>query len=505
MNDSLDDVNEVDIDFLSCALAVAQTVHGDGYSEIIETVAVLYAKRGDSDRAVELADPIPDPYLRDRAIGAIATNSVDAETSDFASDLLDSIEDPSLHELALEQIAIKYAERGDFDRAKAIANDLVNAGTVLGEIALIYANNGLFPEALDLANTIELAVTRATTLGQLASLAAKKERKDEAVALLEEAVAATGEIEFADDHVYGLVGLASVFEELGDKERAFELLVEANARCAEIEDSSAAGISATSVRDEALSQVAGGLSNLQFLEKADLVLEVIEDPFQFSQATLQLALAYQKSEQHEKAAELLDQAVEITSEEQVWSEQAVHTRNNLLAKLAYAYATCDNYEESLKVAQTIDSSSIKVSVLTEIAKKGIPAGLRATQVTELMPDSTAKSSCWLAINEVLVAANETEPAENAIGWSIAEAETIQIPYEKSLAMGEIAVRLMASDQPGRANDLFAKAILSIEEIEGNYQKARALLNLAQKYQSADRKLTDAERDQLQSIVNRLES
>jgi tetratricopeptide (TPR) repeat protein len=505
MNQSPDDINETDIDFLSCALAVAQTVHGDGYSEVIEAVAVLYAQRGDLDRAVELAGAIPDPYLRDRAIGAIAANSVEPETSDFADDLIDSIEDPSLHELALEQIAIKHAERGDFERATSIANDLVNAGTVLGEIALIYDNKGLFPDALKVANTIELAVSRATTLGQLASQAAKKERKDEAITLLEEAVTTADEIEFAEDHVYGLVGIAGVFEELGDKERAFNLLLEAYALCEDIESSPAAGISPTSVRDEALAQIVAGLSNLQFFEKADEVLENIEDPFQFSLATSQLALAYQKSEHPEKAEALLDQAVEITSEEQVWSEQAVHTRNSLLAKLAYAYATCGNYEKSLRVAQTIDSSGIRVSVLNEIAKKGITSGLRATHVTDLLPDSTAKSSCWLSIRDALVAANEPELAENAIRQSIANAEEIEIPFERSLAVGEIAMRFVNTDQGGRANALVRKAILSIGEIEGNFQKARALLDLAQKHQSIEREVTEADRNLLQEIVNRLES
>ena len=272
-----------------------------------------------------------------------------------------------------------------------------------------------------------------------------------------------------------------------------------------MESSSAAGISATSVRDEALAQIVGGLANLQFFEKADEVLENIEDPFQFSLATLQLALAYQKGEQPEKAEELLDQAVEITSEEQVWSEQAVHTRNTLLAKLSFAYATCGNYEKSLKVAQTIDSSGIQVSVLTEIAKKGIQSTLKPTQVTELMPDLTARSSCWLAINEALGAANETEPAENALRQSIACAEEIQLPYERCLAFAEIGMRVVTTDQPGRANDLLIKATRSIGDIEGNYRKAVALLDLAQKCQSIDRKVTETERDLLQNIVAKLES
>lgn len=155
MNQIGDDDNALGEDILACAAMVAETIDGDEYSEVTEALAVQFAERGELNRAVELAETIPDPYLKDRTLGVVAAFGIGAGLPDYATDLLETIEDPMLRELAIEQIAIKYAQQGKFEESIHIASELVDSAPVVGNIAVIQAIRGMPAEALDLVRSIE--------------------------------------------------------------------------------------------------------------------------------------------------------------------------------------------------------------------------------------------------------------------------------------------------------------------------------------------------------------
>lgn len=112
--------------------------------------------------------------------------------------------------------------------------------------------------------------------------------------------------------------------------------------CDDSDGSPAEGITSTSTKDEMRAQIAGGLVRLELFEQADRVIESIEDPFQFSHATIKLALGYHEHQREKEAEELFSQAFEIIKEERVSGEYGVRARDFLFAELALAYATSNH-------------------------------------------------------------------------------------------------------------------------------------------------------------------
>jgi tetratricopeptide (TPR) repeat protein len=254
MSNIRDDDSVLEQDLLASALAVADTVeNGEERSEIMEAIAVDYAQRRDLSRAVELVESISDPYLKDRALGTVAACSIDAGLPDLASDLLDAIDDPSLLTLAIEQIAIRYAQRGDFNEALETVGELADNTEVISNIAIIYAKSGLAEEALNLARSLDHAMTKASTLGHIATESLNRGRNLEAEELLSEAAEAAKEIDFPEDGAYSIIGIASVYATMGERERAFATLLEAANLCDDIESPSGVGLTATYARDQAVS------------------------------------------------------------------------------------------------------------------------------------------------------------------------------------------------------------------------------------------------------------
>ena len=500
-----DDDSVLEQDLLASALAVADTVeNGEERSEIMEAIAVDYAQRRDLSRAVELVESISDPYLKDRALGTVAACSIDAGLPDLASELLDAIDDPSLLTLAIEQIAIRYAERGDFNEALETVGELADNTEVISNIAVIYAKSGLAEEALNLARSLEHAMTKASTLGQLATESLNRSRNQEAEELLSEAADAIKEIDLPEDGVYSLVGIASVYATLGERERAFATLLEAANLCDDIESTSGVGLTATYVRDQALSHVVGGLAELNFFEKADQVLEHIEDPFQFSDATRSLAQEHHKSGRPKEAEALLAQAVEVAKDPEVTGERGLLLQSEVFARLAYAYAICGHYQESLSVTQLINGTELQTGVLQEIGKAAVSAGLDPSQAAELLPDATKAMSYWLGICDAYLALQQAKHADDALSRAEAAINASDIPYEQSLTLSEIALRLVRMDQPERADRLFCSALSTVGAIEGSYRRASALLSLARKYAEIDREPSEEERDLLRKMLVGLE-
>ena len=466
-------------DLLASALAVAETVEGEEHSELLEAIATEYCRRGDLSTAEELAETIQDPYLRDRTIGTLAALSFDVQEPESANQLLDSIEDPSLVAIAIEQTAISLAQRGEFEEAIRLTDELVDPADALSNIAVLYAQSGAFEAAIEVAKMIEPAHSRTTTFGQIALESVDKGRAEEASELLGEATSAAAEIEFPEDQVYSLAGLASIYEKLGDRESSLDRLMQAHELCGDIESSAGVGITATAGRDQALSQVVGGLAAVNDYSQADSVLEEIEDPFQFSLASMQLAEAYHKDGKQQPAKELLDQAVEIAREPELTGERGIAVREQVLSMLAYRYALCGYFDESLKLAESITGTDQKTSLLVDIGRQLVVAGRDASRAAEFLTDLSKTSTFWMAVSDAYWDANLPEEAARAITKAQASADSIEYAYEKSLALKEIARRLSSREQSERAGIAFGKARMAIETIEVSYKKALALLELAQ--------------------------
>jgi tetratricopeptide (TPR) repeat protein len=500
----MEKLNDESQDLLAAALAVTNTVDGDEHSEIAEAIALEYALRNEIEKAVEVMETVQDPYLRDKGMGSLAVLATEAGDSEFADQLLNSIEDPSLLTVAIEQMAISHAGRGDFETVLQLSSEFADTSLAFGAIAFTYAAKGFPEQAVELARSTESALSRTLAFAEIAQEAITQDNPSLATELLAEATESAAEIELPEDQVDALVAIAKVQEMLGRTEDAYEQLLGAIRVCEEIESTSGV-ITATSVRDHELAIIASALANLKFFEKADEVLETIEDPFRFALGSKELAMAYHKNHREKEAQELLDQALEITEEAEVISEQATALQQEVFANLAYAYAATGQTEKALDVAESVHRVALKHHWLEEIGKVAVQLGFDPATISESFADAASKSSFWLVVSDTYGELNRLEEADEALMQARESAEdSSERPYEQMLAFNEIATRLATKGRLEQASQLFQRTLSTIPTIVSSTRKALVLFDLSRKYRKLGRELNDQESSLLREIVSKLE-
>jgi tetratricopeptide (TPR) repeat protein len=487
---------------LSTAMRVAETVGNlDGYSELASLIAIRYAEAGLLDMAVDLADTIEDPYSREQLLASIAAKCVEFGEDEYAGELLQMIEDPGLYSVATEQMAVKYAEAGAFDRAIEITREMDDSGQTLSKIALIQADGGLFAEALELARSVEDPILKAIALTELAARNLRQNRKAEGAELLPEATAAARKIEFTQDHINILVEIASLYRESEQEEQALQILSRASRLADEFEDERDVSVAQDTRKDDMLATVAAGFARLHHYDKAEPVIEKLEDPFKFSEAAAHLALEYHKAGQSGQALNLLKEALEVVQGEEVYGERGLTLRDNLLAELAVAYSVIGRYEEALQIAEAISSLNLRHSALKEVAKTGVSAGNHDVvfRVAGMAQEPYAKVLYHIEISDALTESGQMELSDRALSQALEGAEILESAFEKALALMEIAVRYAQREQTAKATDLLSQALNTAALIGDEYHKARALIALDDRYRKAGLEPGEREMKVLQEI------
>src|SRR6201988_4199190 len=475
MNDILD---ETPLDLLDCAVAATQSMEGEGYNDVAEALAVPFAERGDIERAIDLADSIPDPYVRDRSLGSIAATGIKAG-SDQTDELLDGIEDPMMRDVALEQVAMQYALVGNYEKALDASSEIANRDVVLNNIAIVLGQKDSMNDALDQIESIETDRVQTLTLGRLATIAIEKGNLSEATEVLDSLIQRESEMEFPEDRLDALVTIASVSDMLGENDLAVQKYLEAYELREELRQS---GLESSAV----IAQIVGGLAQVQQFKKADDILSNVEDPLEFCDASILLAMAYHKNGQEREATELLTQAYELGNDEVGSRAGDVLFRDGLFAELAMSSASCGNYPLAEKAISAITGAETRFTINKQV---GQLAALASRQdVVFHLADLFS------------------EPAnlEKAISQALSFADQIERPYSRSIALADIAFRI-AKDSPERADAVFIRSVKTIAEIEGNQSIAEVLLNLAQKNWKLGRQTTIEEQQHLHALLNKLES
>ena len=499
----MEKLNEEPEDLIAATLAVSMTIVGEERSELIEAVAIEYAQHNELEKAVQVMESIQDPYLRDKGIGTISVMAADAGETQFADQLLNSIEDPSLLTVALEEVAVSHARRGNFETALELCDELEDNAPAFGGIAVSYANHGFLEQALELARSIESALPRSLTLVQLALDQSARNDPTSAQGLLAEAAEIAGEIEFPEDQVESVVTIARAYASLGKNELAYDELLEAIRLCDEIESTSGV-ITATSVRDHELAVIVSALANLKFFEKAEEVLETVEDPFKFALGSRELALAYHKEQKEAEANELLEQAVEVTEDADVVYEQAVAMQQEVFSNVAHAYAVNGQTGKALEVVELVHVVRLKNHWLEEIGKVAVQMGSDPSVISEALPDAASQSSFWLVISDTYAKSNRPEKADEALQLATKFADqSSDRPYEQALAFNEIATRLLAN-RSEQASQLFQRTLSTIPGIASSTRRALILLDMARKFRTHNKELNQQESGLLREILLRME-
>jgi tetratricopeptide (TPR) repeat protein len=490
--------NDTRISFLDCALAIANSIDGlEARAEIISLIAVRYAASGQLDAAVDLAETINDSYLRDSALAVVAAKCVEVGAADYGDKLAETIEDDTAYALAMEQMAVAYAQSGNLAKSIEVAHRLAESAPTLNLIALACVARGLNAQALEVARSIDYADLKAPFLIELAARAFQDGRNAEALELLPEAAKVAEVIEFPDQRISALVGIAWLNKKCGQEEQALEIMARAHRLCNESE-----GLA----KDPALAQIAGGFVALQRYDSADSVIEEIEDPFQFAHATAKVALEYHRAGDSTKALTLLTDALEIARDQDVYGEQGLLVRENLLDHLAIYYALLGHYEEALQIPELMSSQDQQNQTLGEIAKLCVRSGdhSRVFQVAEMVKDSYARVLCDVEIVDAFIASEQLALADHTLAEALTRAATIDRAYEKTLALMEIAPRLERREQAAKAAEVRFDALNTLALIDDSYRQSHALIDLAGQYSEVGQEAGEREEAALEGIRFKLE-
>ena len=487
---------------LTYAEAIAETLE-DQYPEIIQRIAVEYARQGQIDHAIDVVQTIDDPYLKDQATGYIAAYCIDEQRFDQSVDLLESIDDPMMLEMAREQVAIHYAQSDNLDDAVAAASQLTNSDSTLGNIATIAASHGFFDDARELVQSIESAYSRASALSQLA-FSSLSDNPDFARQLLSDLQQASEQIELNEERVDALLNIAQLQQLVGTSEEASKSFEVAHKLAAELGDepSETPNLTSSFVKYVALGQMAVGFGKLKSFESADQVLGEIQDPFQFATTATVLADIYRENGDEQQATDLLQQAREIGDEEGKYGEGSARQRDHLFADIAQTAGVSGHFEFALDVAARIESADDRLNAVRSLGESAVRQGLSAKveRASELLPSLTTRVQFWLSVNRVLNEAGQKEDAEAAITKAIAEANSADSDYDNCLALGQIAASLHEIEQTELSDSLFTEAVTNIPIIANGLLRVNALLDLDRKYVKAGKTLTPEERDSLDQMI-----
>ena len=489
---------------LGIAEAVAETLR-DHYAEVTEAIAVQYAQQGEVDRATEIADKIPDPYLKDQAVGLIAAFSVDADSPDFTSDLLNSIEDPIMFEMAVERVATRYAQLGQIEEAISTASQLAVNDTVQGNLALIAANRGQLAEARDLATSIESPAVRASTLALVAFSLGGTSQNESATQLIADIQNAIEELEANEERAEALVSIGSIYLSLGEDELAISSFEEAHDLVMQLEGEPQETTSSF-VKDVALGQMVTGFAQLKKFDRADEILGEIEDPFQFAHTAIALALLSRDQGQDSQIDELLSQAREIWDEEGQYGQNSAKQRDSLFAELAQAMASLGRFDQALTTASSIGSAEDRLRAAKMIGELAARAGLDDiwSRAVKIIETSSGKVSYWLLLSDVFAQLEQTAGSQEAISRALNNAKSIENPYDRCIALADTALRLFSLGRDEEGSATFIESISIVPSIDGGYLKVHALLNLAQKCQTVNRDLSEEELQTLKTMLVQLE-
>ncbi len=479
-------------EFLTAAERLTDNLRGEARDEIISVIASHYANLELIDYAIELAETISDPFMRDNTLAEISAASIATGTSEYADALLEMIDDPGIRCVAIEEIAVKHAERGDLDQSLELARELDDADPALRRIAL--TENTFSPRAVEIALSITAPDLRASALGQLVIMAHRADRKSEEAELLDECLRSAEEIEFSENRIYSLIGIASLYEEIGDTDPALNILSQAFELCQEFEGLPVSGLSSGFPRGEALTQIVESFARLRDFDQADHAAEQIDDPFQFAHASAKEAIEYFRAGQIDQALTLLSEALELALDEPVYGEQGVLMRDSLLAELAVGFATLGHVEKSLEVTGKLSSESQRFLALQEVGKACARTGNThgIFEAAKTITNNYSNTAYWLAVSDVLRESTGTDLVQQILLKATESAGAIQDNYEKAASLIETAYRFALMND-SKASELFSQALAMISQLNQDDKKALSLLRIDERFRQLNRRPNEEER------------
>ena len=441
-------------------------------ADALQQIAVTYAKAGNYDRAIPIAQSIANTdysvYYKAQALAGIASEYVQDGQLEPALQIAQTINAADTKAKAMAAIAAGYANKKQpekasqvFSQALAVAqaadNPNISKPGLLADVALEYAKAGQLDAPLAVVQKLEDAFIKAKSLAAIALLYSQAGQQQQANQLLSQAIESVNEIK----------------EDYQKSEVRQEI----------IRNSIEAG-----QPDYAL-----------------LVAQTIPDEFARSETLQQVAFQAVEKGQNEFALKIV-QAID---------KKFVDYRNSVLQRIAIGYAKAGEYDKALQIAADTtynDRVRTLAAIATEYSKAGQPKraaeifsqSLQAANALE-SPDSNAQGKAAVALE--YAKAGQQKRATEILSQALQVAQTIKDPSSYSYVLRTIADDYIraerydmafvaaqpmkdASERTGKLQEIadkyielrqYEKALEVVNALKAPVYKAKVLVAIASKY------------------------
>lgn len=497
MSDHLISIKNAENDLLACATYLAESIKsGDGHAEAMLAIVPRHLAKGDVDLAAELANTVDDPFTRDRLLILVAEKCAELDDDIYALQLVEAIEEYALQSQARERIALLKASKGEFEKAREIADEMDHRDTVYAAIAIKQAADG--DEAAASETLKEIAFPGAIVFAYTSIATAKLEagEHENAVELLEKAALATDEIEHNEERIRSLCDIGNLFIEAKRNDRAIETFDKARNEAETLDNIH---------RDSFLGAVALGFLRAGSLELADRTLDAVKDKTQIATALLGFSREFWRKDEKADAIEALEEAYAILKSQREAETRDSKARFALFTSIAAQFAGFEKGERSINIAQEIIDENEQVAALGQIAQVlTIQKNDDLTrQAIRAIPDDSSRMFALVGLSDAAKSIDEIDKAKGFLNEAIAMAETVERLAPRSSAYNEIAKRFNAFGNTDKAREISRLNLETIVTIRDETSRAVELASLSGFYDSARFTLADGDKEVLQVLMRKV--
>ncbi len=496
MSDHLISIADAQSDLLSCSAYLAEAIKSrDGRAQAMIAIVPRYLAKGDVDTAAELANTVDDPFVRDRLLIAVAEKCAGMEDDDYALQLAESIEDFGLQSQARERIALQMAARGEFEKAREVADTMDHRDTVLAGISVKQHEEGDANGTLQTVNEIGFPGTAVHSFLTMATVDVESEQFETSAELLEKAVIAADDIEHDEEKIRAFIEIGNAFIAAKRNDLAIETFDKARG-FAEILDNTH--------RDNFLSGTSLGFLRANSLELADRTLDSVKDKTQMASCLLGFAREFWRRDERNEAYEALEEGYAILRSQHETETRDSKAKLALFSSIAVQFAGFEKGERAIGIAQEIADENESMNALGQIGQILTiqKDDELARQAINSIPDDVHRMFALIRSSDAAAGNEESEKALGFLEEAYALAEGVPQLASRSAAFIEFAKRYLQYGNSDRARDVSLENLQTISTIRDESTRAATIANLAELYEEMKFEIIPAEKELMQNLVRR---
>lgn len=486
--------DEAESDLLSCAAYLAESIESnDGRAQAMMAVVPQYLAKGEVDLAAELSNTVDDPYVRDRLLIAVAETCAGIGDDEYALQLVEAMDDHGMQAQARERIGLKLASAGGIEKARTVADDMDHSDNVLAGIAVRQHADGNASDALETVGEIEFPSAAAHALVAMAAGSVEKENLEQAVDLLDRAIAPAEETEHEEERIRSLIDIGNSFIAAKRNDRAVETFDKARGYADVLDNIH---------RDNFLSAVSLGFLRAGSLELADRTLDSVRDKTQIATALLGFARELWRRDEKTEASDALDEAYSILKSQKEIETRDSKARFALFVNIAVQFAGFEKGERAIGIAHEIVDENEEINALGQIANiltiQKNPE-LASTALNAIREDAQ-RTFALISLSDTSAANGDKENATAFLDEASSLAEEVPQLVSRSSAYNALAFRYFKLGDPEKAQQAADTNLATIVSIKDESSRVTAMTDLAKVFEDCGFEVAAEQKETVQSLL-----